>query len=320
MNISNLQRFRVLPRNSNMAVLVTRKDAETLILQREGEDRKDLINQHDLFVLLGDGWSILNIEELTAQSSAGQVSVGVSLDGVDETLEALEQITEAADKAVAALKAVSLHGVMAAAVSNVAGGALARTGDGKLGAAITSDYVISKEEAAKLAAGNLQNLSEGYKVDDAVNSVPAANYTLHIVSGDLGGFIADGFTMYSNPAKIGANKMVTSPDVQMLDAAMSVHTEANRFTRPSLYDAWACDCSSGRTYTTEEVANTLRGSTAYVAFFPLNDYREYLQAQLKDARVAEEHALHHRRSWHQSYINSGNRAASLQMILAGLGE
>ncbi|QYW02525.1 hypothetical protein CPT_Silvanus_051 [Stenotrophomonas phage Silvanus] len=107
MNINNFQHFRILPPNSNTAVIVQRVDANHLTLQREGEDRKDRIDQVSLQQLLGNGWRVINVYALVSVPKTETININLNVDDI------LSEVEDRIGRAVAKGEAT-----LAAAMSN----------------------------------------------------------------------------------------------------------------------------------------------------------------------------------------------------------
>lgn len=336
MNINNLRRFNVLPRNSNVVVNVTRIDADNLQMQKEGEDRKDSIRQDDLFRLLGDGWSILNVVELVEEPTDG-VSVAVSLDGVDETLSALDRIVEAGKRATEALKAVTAQSVIACAAAEVmrehypkvaaAGGLIkADTVNVMLGEVGTEEVRPAPEYTLTCGGEPVVPpekfcLSAGYNASKGkfeINAIEPVIMNVDLGEGEDKSVLAHTFRLIScAPAHLAVQVIVSNVDVALLDAAQEVRAGRHTYTRKALGDNWTPNYSN-HGFTAAEVSERLKGETVYVTMFPLENYRGYLTHKLQGARKERDYADRCVIEWKEEFKRHADTVESVRNTLAAL--
>lgn len=125
--------------------------------------------------------------------------------------------------------------------------------------------------------------------------------------------------------------VVTTPDVAMLAAAKKIIRQSGETWERSVpgkrWMRTEPTISNLARNTNEHMAGLLQGETVVVTMFPIGDYREYLQACIKDAQVRASSI----EKEHADYVRGANtlaeerkenaaRIEALQKTLAGLGE
>jgi hypothetical protein len=290
MNISNFRHFRILPPNTNTAVIVQRVDDTMLTLQREGEDRKDKIDQESLHQLLGNGWRVINVYALVSAPKTETININIDVDSI------LPEIEDRIAKA------------FADAVAN----AETRTAGGKISG--VAETCVVKASAAHPGAE---------QVNSTIAYGESALYALNLSNGQITGMCigADGV--------VEAMLMVTGPDVQMLDAVRKIVRQGGEtWERKVPGERWyRSDRQTHVLHSTEHMSGLLRNEAVRLSMFTKAEYRAYLERVIETAQERKEELIEERREalaaaerHREDVIECNTRIATTRAVIEGLGQ